>query len=175
MRFQPLGLDGAWVIEPEPIRDARGAFARTFCAREYAALGLETQFVQHSRSCSVQHGTVRGMHFQCPPHAEVKVVRCIRGALWDVVIDLRDGSPTYGRWQGIELSAHNGRQLYVPRGFAHGFQTLQPDTEALYLISAFHRPDAARGVRFDDPRFGIAWPLPVSAISERDRAWPLVS
>jgi len=172
MRFNETELCGAWLIEPEPARDERGFFARTFCAREFTDRGLTSCFVQHNTSHSGTRGTLRGMHFQRAPHAEVKVVSCLKGALWDVIIDLRPESPTYRRWQGFELTADNRRQLYVPEGFAHGFQTLCDDTEAGYLISAFYAPEAADGVRHDDPAFAIAWPLPVSVISEKDAAWP---
>jgi dTDP-4-dehydrorhamnose 3,5-epimerase len=172
MRFEETKLCGAWLIEDEPARDDRGFFARTFCARQYAERGLTTRFVQNSTSHSNTRGTLRGMHFQRAPHGEVKVVSCLRGALWDAIIDLRPGSPTYQQWQGFELTAANRRQLYVPEGFAHGFQTLCDDTEAGYLISAFYVPQAADGVRYDDPAFGIDWPLPVSVISEKDRSWP---
>ena len=172
MRFEETKLCGAWLIEAEPAHDERGFFARTFCAREYGERGLTTQFVQNSTSHSNARGTLRGMHFQRAPHAEVKVVSCLKGALWDVIIDLRPESPTYRRWQGFELSAANQRQLYIPAGFAHGFQTLCDDTRAGYLISAFYVPQAAAGVRYDDPAFGIDWPLPASVISEKDRSWP---
>jgi dTDP-4-dehydrorhamnose 3,5-epimerase len=172
MRFEETKLCDAWLIEAEPARDERGFFARTFCAREYAGKGLTTQFVQNSTSHSNVRGTLRGMHFQRAPHGEIKVVSCLRGALWDVIIDLRPGSPTYLQWQGFELSAANQRQLYVPEGFAHGFQTLCDDTRAGYLISAFYMPEAAAGVRHDDPAFAIEWPLPVSVISDKDRSWP---
>lgn len=172
MQFISTALNGAWLIEPEPIRDERGFFARTFCIEEYARHGLETQFVQHSTSQSLLRGTLRGMHFQRAPHAEVKVVSCLKGVILDVIIDLRPDSPTYLRWQGFELSQDNRRQLYVPKGFAHGHQCLRDDTEVGYMISAFHAPEASTGVRFDDPVFGIDWPLPPERISARDRAWP---
>jgi dTDP-4-dehydrorhamnose 3,5-epimerase len=172
MRFIETTSAGVWLIESDPARDSRGFFARTFCAREFQEHGLETVFVQHSTSYSAAKGTLRGMHFQLPPHAETKVVSCSRGALWDVVIDLRPGSPTYLRWLGFELTPGNRRQLYIPRGFAHGFQTLTNDAEAHYLISAFHQPRAASGVRYNDPAFAIDWPLAPTAISDRDIAWP---
>jgi dTDP-4-dehydrorhamnose 3,5-epimerase len=172
MRFEPAGLLGAWLIEAVPVGDHRGFFARTFCAREYAERGMTARFVQNSTSHSVARGTLRGMHFQRAPHAEAKVVSCLKGAIWDVIIDLRRESPTWRRWQGFELTADNRRQLYVPEGFAHGFQTLRDDVEVGYLISAFHVPAAAAGVRYDDPAFAIDWPLPVSVISEKDRSWP---
>ena len=172
MRFEETNLCGAWLIDLAPARDHRGFFARTFCVQAYADHGLTTGFVQHSTSQSVARGTLRGMHFQRAPRSEVKVVRCLKGAIWDVIIDLRPDSPTYCRWQGFELTAANQRQLYVPEGFAHGFQTLCDDSWVSYLISAFHAPLAASGVRYDDPAFAIDWPLPVTEISEKDRTWP---
>lgn len=172
MRFNETDLCGAWLIEPVPTRDQRGFFARTFCAQEYADHGLVARFVQHSTSQSAARGTLRGMHFQHAPHGEVKVVSCLKGAIWDVIIDLRPGSPSYRRWQGFELTADNRRQLYVPEGFAHGFQTLCDDAEVGYLISAFYAPVASSGVRYDDPAFAIDWPLSLTVISEKDRTWP---
>jgi dTDP-4-dehydrorhamnose 3,5-epimerase len=174
MRFIETELCGAWLIEPEPARDHRGFFARTFCSREFAERGLETGFVQHSTSHSLVKGTLRGMHFQRPPHEEVKVVTCLMGAIWDVIIDLRPGSPSHGRWQGFELSAESRRRLYVPQGCAHGFQTLCEHSEVGYLCSAFYAPDLQDGVRHDDPAFAIPWPLPVTAIADKDLRWPLV-
>lgn len=172
MLFTKTRLDGAWLVEPEPNRDSRGWFARTFCEREFEAHGLETRFVQHSTSQNVSRGTLRGMHFQMASHAEVKLVRCLKGAIYDVIIDLNPGSPTHRQWQGFELSAANMRQLYIPKGFAHGFQTLEDASEIGYLISDFYAPDASTGVRWDDPVFGIKWPLPVSVMSDKDKAWP---
>jgi dTDP-4-dehydrorhamnose 3,5-epimerase len=156
----------------EPARDERGFFARTFCVQEFAAQGLETRFVQHSLSYTARRGSVRGMHLQYAPHEEVKLLHCVRGAIYDVLIDLRPESATYLRWEAFELTAKNRRQLYVPSGFAHGFQTLGRDTEVAYLISAFHTPAAAAGLRHDDPAFAIQWPLAVADISARDRSWP---
>jgi dTDP-4-dehydrorhamnose 3,5-epimerase len=172
MRFEAIGLDGAWLIHPEPVQDERGFFARMFCANEFAAHCLETTFPQHSVSHSSRKGTVRGMHFQTAPHEEVKLVRCVAGAIFDVIIDLRPGSPTFRRWQGFELTADNGLQLYIPKGFAHGFQTLTDDARINYLISEIYAPAAASGVRHDDPAFGIKWPLPVTTISDKDLRWP---
>jgi dTDP-4-dehydrorhamnose 3,5-epimerase len=172
MKFMETDLKGAWLIEPDPLCDSRGFFARTFCAREFGKRGLVTSFVQHSVSNSMGKGTLRGMHFQTAPHDEAKIVSCRRGAMWDVIIDLRPASPTFRRWQAFSLTAGNLRQLYVPTCFAHGFQTLSEDTEVSYLISAFHEPAAAAGYRYDDPAFAIDWPLSVTAISERDTAWP---
>ncbi|HZD52651.1 MAG TPA: dTDP-4-dehydrorhamnose 3,5-epimerase [Woeseiaceae bacterium] len=173
MRFSKTELCGAWLIEPTPARDDRGFFARTFCVKEFKEHGLTTRFVQHNASQSAKRGTLRGMHFQSAPHGEVKVVTCLKGAIWDVIIDLRPRSPTYRRWRGFELTVANRQQLYVPKGFAHGFQTLCDDVEVGYLISAFYAPAAASGLRHDDPAFAIGWPLPVSTISEKDRTWPL--
>jgi dTDP-4-dehydrorhamnose 3,5-epimerase len=172
--FTETRLPGAFVIEIERREDERGYFARTFCAREFAAHGLETEFVNTNASYSAAKGTLRGMHFQHPPHAEVKLVRCTHGALYDVIIDLRPDSPTRGQWIGVELSQQNGRMLYVPEGFAHGFITLTDDVEASYQVSSFYTPGAEGGVRYDDPAFRIVWPVPVHVISEKDRSWPLV-
>jgi dTDP-4-dehydrorhamnose 3,5-epimerase len=172
MRFTRAGLDGVVIVEPEPICDERGFFARTFCVREFAAQGLETGFVQHSLSYNAARGTLRGMHVQHAPHAEVKIVTCLKGAIHDVLIDLRPCSATYRRWEAFHLTAENRRSLYIPEGIAHGFQTLGAETEVAYLINAFHEPAAAAGLRHDDPAFAIPWPLPVSAISTKDRSWP---
>lgn len=172
MLFRQTELTGVRLIELEPARDERGFFARTFCTREFAAQGLETTFPQHSVSHTTRAGSVRGMHFQRTPHEEVKLLRCVKGAIHDVLIDLRPDSPTYRRWEAYELTAENRRQLYVPAGLAHGFQTLAPDTEVAYLISAFYVAEAAAGLRYDDPAFAIAWPLPVTDVSAKDRAWP---
>ena len=172
MRFETTGLDGAWLVQLEPRQDSRGFFARTFCVDEFGAHGLQTVFPQHSISRSFVKGTLRGMHFQREPHAEVKLVRCLNGAIWDVIIDMRPDSPTFRRWRAFELSDENGSQLYIPKGFAHGFQTLSDNAEVNYLISEFHVPDAACGVCHDDPAFGITWPLAVTTISEKDLLWP---
>lgn len=160
------------MIDLQPNHDNRGFFSRTFCVREFEDRGLETRFVQHSLSYSKESGTVRGMHFQRAPHQEVKVVTCLRGSIYDVIVDVRKASPTYLKWQGFELTQENRRQLYIPAGFAHGFQTLSPDAEIYYLISAFYEPQASTGFRHDDPSFHISWPLPVSVISDRDKTLP---
>ena len=172
MEFQPTRLSGAWLLIPQPIVDERGHFERCFCVHEFRRHGLETGFAQHSRSCSLRKGTVRGMHYQRAPHAEVKLVTCLKGAIWDVIIDLRADSPSFGHWQGFELTGENRRQLYVPAGFAHGLQTLRDDTEVGYLISHEHTPAAAAGLRHDDPVLANDWPLPTTAISLKDRSWP---
>jgi dTDP-4-dehydrorhamnose 3,5-epimerase len=175
LRFLETSLDGAWLVETEPVSDARGFFERTFCVAEFAERRLETSFVQHSMSHTERLHTVRGMHFQDPPHAEVKLVSCIAGALYDVIVDMRSHSRTYLHWVGFELSSSNRRQLYIPAGFAHGFQTLADDTRVSYLISEFYTPEAANGLRFDDPVLAIDWPAPPRAISDRDRQWPLLA
>jgi dTDP-4-dehydrorhamnose 3,5-epimerase len=172
MRFERTNLEGAWLINLDPARDARGFFARTFSVDEFAARGLETSFPQHSISYSAHSGTLRGMHFQREPHSEVKLVRCAKGAIWDVIIDIRPKSSTFRQWQAFELSDVNGRQLYIPKGFAHGFQTLSDDVEVNYLISEPYMPQSASGLRHDDPSFNIGWPLPVTAISAKDLQWP---
>ncbi|KQT60483.1 MULTISPECIES: dTDP-4-dehydrorhamnose 3,5-epimerase [unclassified Aureimonas] len=175
MIFHETDLKDARLIDIEPRGDERGWFGRTFCADEFGKQGLETIFVQQNASVSAEKGTVRGMHFQRPPHGEVKLLRCLRGAILDVIIDLRRSSPTFLRHQGFELSAENRRLLYVPKGFAHGFQTLTDDVEVSYLVSSPYTPASEGGVRFDDPLFGIEWPLPVSVISEKDAKWALVT
>lgn len=172
MIFTPTPLAGAWLVDLEKRGDARGFFARVFCEREFAAAGLETRFVQVNNSLSARRGTLRGLHYQLPPAAEVKLVRCLRGALWDVIVDLRPDSPTFRRWFGAELSAENRRMMYVPRGFAHAILTLADDTEALYMVSAFYAPEQERGVRWNDPSIGIEWPLTPVEISPKDAAWP---
>ena len=172
MLFRQTNLADVRLIELEPAVDERGFFARTFCTREFGAQGLETSFVQHSISSTARAGSIRGMHFQRHPHEEVKLIGCIAGSIHDVLIDLRPRSPTYRKWEAYELTPHNRLQLYVPAGFAHGFQTLAPDTAVAYLISAFYAPEAAAGVRHDDPAFKIAWPLPVADISAKDLNWP---
>jgi dTDP-4-dehydrorhamnose 3,5-epimerase len=173
VRFVPAGLEGAYLLEPEPFADERGSFARVWCRDELAEHGLTAELAQCSVSRNTHAGTLRGMHFQRAPHEEAKLVRCIRGAIFDVIVDLRAGSPTLGRWAGFRLDPENGAALYVPEGFAHGFQTLTDDAEVLYMISHRYVPEASTGVRWDDPAFGIEWPnAPERTISERDRAWP---
>ena len=172
MIFLPTALAGAFVLDPERFADERGFFARTWCAREAEEHGLDPRMVQCSTSYNKTKGTLRGMHFQAPPHAEAKLVRCTRGAMYDVIIDLRPSSSTFTRHVAVMLSAENGRAIYVPEGFAHGFQTLEAETEVLYQMSAFYVPSHSRGVRWDDPAFGIAWPPAERIISERDRSYP---
>lgn len=172
MRFTPTELKDAHVIDIEQRADERGFFARTWCQDEFAQHGLVATIAQANMSFNHKRGTLRGMHFQRAPHAEVKIIRCTRGAIYDVIIDLRPDSPSYKRWIGVELTARNYRMLYVPEGFGHGFQTLEDETEVAYNVSQFYTPGAEGGVRYNDPAFGIAWPLPVSVISEKDAAWP---
>jgi dTDP-4-dehydrorhamnose 3,5-epimerase len=172
MIFTTTELPGATLVELVPNQDARGFFARTYCEREFAEHGLPTRMVQTSLSFTREAGTLRGLHWQLPPHAEDKLVHCVRGAIWDAIVDIRPDSDTYCRWIGVELSEANGRMLVVPRGFAHGFVTLSPDVLVCYQVSAYHAPEAARGARHDDPAFGIAWPVPIRGMSDRDRSWP---
>lgn len=172
MKFTPTPLGGAYVISLEPLADARGFFARAFCEREFAAAGLETRFVQANNALSRRRGTLRGFHYQLPPAAEAKLVRCLRGALYDVIIDLRPDSPTFKQWFGAELNEDNRLMMYVPRGFAHGLLTLTENVEAYYLVSAIYAPALERGLRHDDPAFGVRWPIEPVEISPKDRAWP---
>lgn len=172
MIFHELDIPGAFLLEPERVEDRRGFFARTYCRRELEARGLDPTVVQTSVSVNRKRGTVRGMHWQAAPYEEVKLVRTTRGAIFDVILDLRAGSPTWKRHVGVELTAENRLSLYVPAGVAHGFQTLEDDTEVFYQMSEFYYPDAARGVRWDDPAFEIEFPLAISMISERDLGFP---
>jgi dTDP-4-dehydrorhamnose 3,5-epimerase len=173
MRFRETTIPGVLVIELERLKDGRGFLARTFCEQEFSAHGLVDRFVQCSVSYNEDKGTLRGMHFQAAPHAEAKLVRCTAGAIFDVAVDLRAGSPQLARWFGVELTAENRRMLYIPQGCAHGFQTLAAGSEVLYQISEFHDPNAARGVRWDDPAFAISWPQePHRLLCERDASYP---
>ena len=172
MIFRETELRGAFVIAPEPAHDERGFFARTWCAREAAAHGLNPNVVQCNVSLSHEKGTLRGLHYQTPPCAEAKLVRCTHGAIHDVIVDLRRGSPTFARHASVELSASNRLMMYVPEGFAHGFQTLTDHAEVSYQMSQAHSPEHARGVRWNDPAFGIDWPLAITTMSERDRNYP---
>jgi dTDP-4-dehydrorhamnose 3,5-epimerase len=173
MRFMEIGIGGAWVIDPSPHQDDRGRFLRAWCTREFAEQAINFLPVQANMAFSKARGTVRGMHFQVAPATEAKLVRCTRGAIFDVVLDLRPESPSYGDWYGVELSAENGRMLYIPENCGHGYQTLEDSTEMHYMTSEFYTPSAARGVRFDDPEFDIQWPLDATVVSEQDRNWPL--
>ena len=168
MMFTPLMLAGSYEITPSPFTDSRGWFARTYCKNEFAAIGHNSEWVQLNHSFTTHKGTVRGMHYQLPPFREIKMVRCIAGAVFDVIIDLRENSPTFLQWYGTELSAANKKMLYIPEGFAHGFQTLTSDCELIYHHSAFYTPGYEAGIRYSDPRVRIQWPLTVTEISERD-------
>lgn len=175
MIFSESALAGAFVIDPERRGDERGYFARTFCAREFADHGLATNFVQANTSLSAEAGTIRGLHFQRAPAEEAKLMRCIAGAMWDVIVDMREGSPTYLKSFHTELTPENGRQLYVPKGFAHGFQTLKPNTIAAYMVDEFYTPGVEEGLRYNDPALGLDWPHEVTTVSEKDQSWPLIS
>jgi dTDP-4-dehydrorhamnose 3,5-epimerase len=173
MRFIETGIPGAKVIDPTPHQDDRGRFLRAWCTREFSENGLDFLPVQANMGFSTTKGTTRGMHLQVAPALEAKLVRCTRGAMFDVVLDLRPESPSYRKWYGVELSAENSRMLFVPENCAHGYQTLEDDTEMHYMTSAYYAPNAACGVRFDDPAFAVQWPLTVTVVSDQDRNWPL--
>lgn len=171
MKFQKTPIDGVLVLGLEKRQDERGYFARTWCRDELARQGLDATVAQMNTAHNPRAGTLRGMHLQRPPHAEIKVVRCTRGTVFDVALDLRPGSPTFLQWYGVELSADEGSMLWIPEGCAHGYQTLEDHTDLFYLTSRAYAPEHATGVRHDDPAFGIDWPRPVSVISDADRAW----
>jgi dTDP-4-dehydrorhamnose 3,5-epimerase len=172
MRFTPSDLADIVIVDVEPHVDGRGLFARTFCEAEFAAAGLPTRFVQSSVSFNTRRGTLRGLHYQAPPKPEAKLVRCTHGTIHDVVVDLRPSSATFLRWISVELTAENRRALYIPGGCAHGFQTLTDDAEVLYLMTEFYAPELARGVRWNDPVFGVEWPIADPRLSERDATYP---
>ena len=172
LTFHETPISGTIVIETEPVLDERGWFGRAYCRREFGEHGIDFAPVQISISSNARCGTLRGLHFQAPPQPEAKLVLCIRGSAFDVAADVRPESPTYGRWTSVELSASSRRAIYVPPGCAHGFETLEDDTELLYLISEFYEPSLQRGIRWDDPTLGITWPVEPSMISERDRSLP---
>lgn len=175
MLFTETPIPGAWIIDIEPHADERGFFARTLSSEEFQRHGLRAMMIQQSISWNPYKGTLRGLHYQIPPYEEEKLVRVTRGAIFDVAVDVRHGSPAFGRWFGIELSADNRRQLYLPKGVAHGFQTTEDGTEVLYEMTVSYQPDAARGMRWDDPTLGIDWPLSVSHIAQKDQSWPLLA
>jgi dTDP-4-dehydrorhamnose 3,5-epimerase len=172
MIFKESKLKGAFVIDLEKHQDERGFFARTFCRKELETHGLISDVAQANMSLSKARSTLRGMHYQKAPHEETKLVRCTRGALYDVIIDLRPESPTYKQWIGVELSADNYRMLFVPKNFAHGFITLAEDTEVTYMVSQYYAPGAELGIRWNDPQFAIQWPIDLAVISEKDASWP---
>lgn len=175
MIFTPGALEGSYVISLEPFSDERGWFARYYCKEEFRSIGHDKEWVQMNHSFTKLKGAVRGMHFQLPPYREVKMVRCIAGAVFDVIVDLRKGSSTFLQWFGTELSAGNRKMLYIPEGFAHGFQTLEDDTELLYHHTELYTPGSEGGVRYDDPLVGIAWPFEVTVLSGRDSRHPLLN
>ena len=175
MKVIATPLPGLKVVETSPFQDSRGAFARWYCERELAEIVGNRQIVQINHSRTGGMGAVRGLHFQKPPHAEMKLVRCIKGRVWDVAVDLRQGSATYLKWHAEELTPTNARMMVIPEGFAHGFQEIEPESELLYLHTAFYAPESESGVRFDDPSIGIEWPLPVTDVSQRDRNHPLIN
>ncbi len=172
MKIIPTDLKGSYLIETDPIEDSRGFFARLWCKREFRQHGIDIEMVQVSLSHNTATGTLRGMHFQWPPSCEAKLVRCERGRIHDVIVDLRPDSPTFARHATFELDSRTHNALYIPAGFAHGFQALEANTDILYMMSDYYRPDLQDGVRHDDPAFGIGWPLPVSSITPRDRDYP---
>jgi dTDP-4-dehydrorhamnose 3,5-epimerase len=172
MKFIQTSIAGAWLVTLEPRGDDRGSFARSFCTAEFAAHGLETSYIQQNVSRSAKKGTLRGMHFQSAPYGEDKLIRCLRGAIVDIIIDLRPDSPTFRKWEAFELNDENKRQLLVPKGFGHGFQTVSDHVEVTYLVTAKYTPSAESGVRWNDPAFGIKWPLEPTDMSDKDRNWP---
>lgn len=175
LRFLATDIPGAFVIEPKASEDSRGLFARTFCAREFARAGIHLRIAQCGTSFNPRRGTLRGMHYQTAPHAEAKLVRCTRGAIYDVMLDIRESSPAYRRWVAAELTAENRRMVFIPEGVAHGFQTLADDSEVSYEISEFYHPECAGGRRWNDPAFQIAWPETPRVISERDANFELAA
>ena len=174
MKFIPTILNGSFTIQLDPINDERGWFARYFCKKEFSTIGHNKEWVQMNHSFSLKKGTLRGMHFQKPPHSEVKLVRCIQGSVFDVIIDLRKDSPTFLKWFGTELSAENKLMMYIPEGFAHGFQTLEDNSGLLYMHTAYYSPEAEDGLRYNDPQVNISWPLEISEISMRDNSHDLL-
>jgi|SRR3972149_5563609 len=172
MIFRETKLKGAFIIELEKREDDRGFFARAWCKKEFEEHGLTSNVVQSNIAFNKRKGTLRGLHYQDAPYGEVKVVRCTRGSLYDVMVDLRPGSTTFRQWLGVELTPDNNKMVYIPEGFAHGYQTLEDNTEVTYQVSQFYFPDFERGLRYDDPAIGIDWPLIVKIISEKDKGWP---
>ncbi len=175
MKFSTVLLSGAYVIDPEVRTDLRGAFFRFFCREEFEQIGHTAEWLQMNHSFTIKAGTIRGMHYQLPPHGEIKLVRCIVGKVFDVIVDIRQGSSTFLQWFGVELSGENRKMMYIPEGFAHGFQTLASDCELIYHHSARYEAGSEGGMRYDDPAIGIDWPLPVTMVSERDGQHPFLS
>ena len=174
MTFAPTPLPGSFIIHPEPFADDRGWFARYYCKKEFSQIGHDKEWVQMNQSVNYKKGTLRGMHFQLPPYSEIKLVKCINGAVYDVIIDLRKGSETFLQWFGAELSSENKQMIYIPAGFAHGFQCLTDQCELLYHHSEFYLPGVEGGISYNDPKFNISWPLPVTVVSTKDLSHPLV-
>jgi len=174
MIFTPTPLDGSYLIDLEPFADERGWFARFYCKEEFEAIQHDKEWVQLNHSATYQKGSIRGMHFQLHPYKEIKMVRCVVGSVFDVIIDLRSNSPSFLQWVGAELSANNKRMMYIPRGFAHGFQTLENNCELIYHHTEIYKPEAERGLRYNDPRVGIRWPLPLGSISKKDSEHPFL-
>ena len=175
VKLLPTAIEGLFVAETNPLTDHRGSFSRLFCKQELALAIGNRQIVQVNQSQTKTPGVIRGMHFQYPPHAEMKLIRCLKGRVWDVTVDLRAGSQTFLQWHAEELSSQNARMMIVPEGFAHGFQVLDPDSEMLYLHTAFYTPEKASGVPFDDPMLAIPWPLPIPALSSHNKQHPPMS
>jgi dTDP-4-dehydrorhamnose 3,5-epimerase len=175
MKFIETPLSGAYLIELEPFRDERGLFVRTFCQKEFGPIGLDKGIIQINHSVTQKKGTIRGMHYQRPPACETKIIRCVHGKVFDVMVDLREGSPTFMQYHSMELSKDNMRMAYIPEKFAHGFQGLTDDAELIYLSSAFYNPEYEDGLRFNDPALAINWPLPVGTVSLKDLRWPLIN
>jgi dTDP-4-dehydrorhamnose 3,5-epimerase len=175
MNFIPTSLSGAYIIEPEVRTDNRGTFFRTFCKKEFAKIDHTKEWVQMNHSINLNKGTVRGMHFQIPPFSEIKLIRCVKGKIWDVIVDIRKSSPTFLKHFSIELSAENKKMIYIPEGFAHGFQTLDDNCEVIYFHSSFYNVDAESGLRYDDPGLNIKWPMNISELSEKDKNHKLIN
>lgn len=174
MRFEPLRLAGTYLVHPEPTRDERGLFARTWCRSDFAAAGVDSDFVQSNVSVNTKRGTLRGLHHQREPFEETKLIRCTRGEIYDVIVDVRHDSPTRWQWEAVQLAGSSLTMLFIPKGFAHGFQTLVDDTEVCYQMGAYYRPEASMGLRWDDPHLKIDWPVAAPIVSARDRSYDLV-
>lgn len=174
MKFKPTAFDDVWLIELELKQDERGFLARTYCEREFSERGLNTRWPQHNLTGTSRRGMIRGLHYQAEPYSETKLIRCSAGAIFDVVVDVRPKSPTFGKWASFELTSRNRHQLYVPAGFAHGLQCLEDNSEVFYQMSEFFHPELARGVRWDDPVVNVSWPIPNPLVSERDRRLPFL-
>lgn len=174
MKYIETPLKGAYIIELEPYQDSRGLFARTFCKKEFQKIGHSKEFVQFNHSVTLQKGTIRGMHYQVPPSSEIKLIRCIRGNVYDVIIDIRYGSSTFLKYHAVELNEANMKMIYVPEGFAHGFQTLENNTQLIYHHTQFYNPEHERGIRYNDPATNIHWPLVPVNLTEKDNNYPLI-